>query len=168
MIYLKGENPKETRLQAFRDQTKSALIDAFILTSYDDHREEMKDLSESPLMFFSGLNVSAGEAAVIKYSKFPYEIFLKKEKQFQITANSAALWIDSKYFRVADKSLSCSWKIFKSSKNTTIGLWLQVKAKSIFSLKLLIFNIKNSKNFQKNQLLVLIQAQFLMKIGLNL
>ena len=78
LIYLQGENPEETRLQAFRAISKTSLIDAFILTSYDEHREELKDLSESPLMFFSGLNVRAGEAAVIKKSKFSHT--RKKEK----------------------------------------------------------------------------------------
>jgi hypothetical protein len=51
-------------MQLLRDNLKASLVDAYIVTSFDEHRDELKDFSESPLMFISGLTFRSGEAAV--------------------------------------------------------------------------------------------------------
>lgn len=55
---------RETRLQSLRDQLVSNEIHAFVVTSHDEHREELKDYSESFLMFISGLTFRSGKAVV--------------------------------------------------------------------------------------------------------
>lgn len=57
---------RDSRLQLLRDQFQKAGVDAYLVTSYDEHREELKDWSESPLMFITGFSFRSGEAAVAK------------------------------------------------------------------------------------------------------
>jgi hypothetical protein len=59
-----GNDSVEARLQLLRENLKAALVDGYIVTSYDEHRDELKDFSESPLMFISGLTFRSGEAVV--------------------------------------------------------------------------------------------------------
>jgi hypothetical protein len=69
MIYLKvsslDEETIDDRLVGLRNRMQSESIDAYVVTSFNDHQSELKDVSESPLKFISGFSAS-GEAAVKK------------------------------------------------------------------------------------------------------
>lgn len=109
----KEESEADRRLSDLRNVMRSRsssqghAIDAFIVSSYDEHQIYQTDDSEGRLQFISGFTGPMGDAVV--------------------TLNSASLWVESSYAEVADKEVDCHWKIFVMGDDPTIAMWLAVK-----------------------------------------
>lgn len=67
-------------------------IDAYIVTTWDDHLNEDINDHDKRTQFISG--------------------FTGKISHVIITLNSVALWTDDRYLAQANSELNCDWKIF--------------------------------------------------------
>ncbi|XP_031640663.1 xaa-Pro aminopeptidase 1 [Contarinia nasturtii] len=86
------------RVDAIREEMKSrasmhrSSIDAYIVTTWDEHLNEDISDHDKRTQFISG--------------------FTGKMSHVVITLNSVALWTDDKYLAQANAELNCDWKIF--------------------------------------------------------
>uniref|UniRef100_A0A8D8AK84 Xaa-Pro aminopeptidase 2 n=1 Tax=Culex pipiens TaxID=7175 RepID=A0A8D8AK84_CULPI len=98
------------RLQSIRNEmrtrpsTQSTEVDAYLVTSYDEHMSDHLMESDQRLKFLSGFSGNSGEAVV--------------------TGKSAALWVDARFYDQADHEVNCDWKIFRRGEHPTIGEWI--------------------------------------------
>ncbi|KAL7023026.1 hypothetical protein ACKWTF_012476 [Chironomus riparius] len=100
---------KRNRIEVLRNEmrirsSQSHEIDAYIVTTYDEHHNHLDDDAEGRLEYISGFTGPIAYAA--------------------ITSKSAGLWTESKYFELADRELDCGWKIFDIADDPTISMWL--------------------------------------------
>lgn len=119
------ETEADNRLSLLRSRMQTDRLDAYIITAFE-HQTELNEFSKSRLELITGLSDS-GDAVVMKI-KFNLKIVLWNEKFFQITAKSVAFWTEPKYLKIADHKLSCEWKLFSKSANTTISSLLLVSS----------------------------------------
>ncbi|CAO1403440.1 unnamed protein product [Diamesa hyperborea] len=109
----------QSRLSALRNEmrVRTSLqgpeIEAYIVSSFDEHQSDKTDESERRLEFISGFTGLNGDAV--------------------ITEKSVALWTDSQYLTKADKELDCEWKLFQIGEDPSIAQWLasQIPSDSI-------------------------------------
>ncbi|XP_065349359.1 xaa-Pro aminopeptidase 1-like isoform X2 [Cloeon dipterum] len=98
---------KELRL-AMRnvEHVRVAPLDAYIVTTEDEHQTGSPLNHDRRLQFISGFSGSAGEAI--------------------ITKNNSAVWIDPRYYVQADSELACHWQIMRNGiRNTpTAAEWV--------------------------------------------
>lgn len=100
------------RLMALRNEmrtrasTQSTELDAYLVTSYDEHMSDQLMESDERLKFLTGYSGTTGEAV--------------------ITIKSAALWVDAAFYEQADHELNCDWRIFRSGEHPTIAEWISV------------------------------------------
>ncbi|KAG8224299.1 hypothetical protein J437_LFUL007239 [Ladona fulva] len=69
-------------------------IQAFIITSDDEHQSENVPEHDRRMEYITGFTGSQGEAVV--------------------TETKAALWIDGRYFLQADRELDCNWQLMRA------------------------------------------------------
>ncbi|KXJ79015.1 hypothetical protein RP20_CCG001990 [Aedes albopictus] len=87
-----------------RASTQSTELDAYLVTSYDEHMSDHLMESDERLKFLTGFTGTTGEAVV--------------------TTKSAALWVDARFYEQADFELNCDWRIFRSGEHPTISEWV--------------------------------------------
>lgn len=90
-----------------RSSTQGTEIDAYIITSYDEHLND--EVAESDLRrhYLTGFLGSSANAVV--------------------TMQSVAIWTDDRYVVQADSELDCDWKIFKDNEQPNIPTWISVR-----------------------------------------
>lgn len=88
-------------------------IDAYIITSFDEHLDDNLQEFDERHVFISGFT---GKVATIV-----------------ITMKSAALWTDERFISSANEEIDCDWHIFKLEESPTIAEWLGV---SILNFKI--------------------------------
>lgn len=84
-------------------------IDAYILTTWDEHLNDDISDHDKRTQFISG--------------------FTGKTAHVVITLKSVALWTDEKYLAQANSEMNCDWKIFSlnSSPSHTDFIMVQIK-----------------------------------------
>lgn len=100
------------RVHAVREQMqmrstiRGSAIDAFIVSTWDDHLNEEVSNRDKRTQFISG--------------------FTGKIAHVVITKHSVALWTDEKYLAQANAELNCDWKIFALNSEPSIPDYLMV------------------------------------------
>lgn len=98
------------RLQALREQMtiRASLqgpeIDAYILTSYDEHLNDEVSERDQRLHYLTG--------------------FTGRNAFAVITHKGSALWTDNRYLQQADGELDCNWDIYSLNETFQIADWL--------------------------------------------
>ncbi|XP_055589839.1 uncharacterized protein LOC129742016 [Uranotaenia lowii] len=92
---------KEMRTRA---STKNIEVDAYLITSYDEHMSDQLMESDKRLKFLTGFSEVSATAIV--------------------TMKSAVIWVDSQYQNLADLELNCDWQIFINGQDPSIPDWL--------------------------------------------
>lgn len=92
-------------------------IDAYIITSFDEHLNDNLQEFDERHVFISGFT---GKVATIV-----------------ITMKSAAIWTDERFISLANDEVECDWHIFKLEESPTIAEWLGVM---FFVFHLIIFS----------------------------
>ncbi|XP_055854374.1 xaa-Pro aminopeptidase 2 [Episyrphus balteatus] len=98
------------RLQAVREQMliRASLqgpeIDAYILTSYDEHLNEEVAVRDQRLQYLTG--------------------FTGRNAFVVITHKGSALWTENRYLQQADGELDCNWNIYPLNETFQIADWL--------------------------------------------
>jgi Xaa-Pro aminopeptidase len=87
-----------------RASVQGAEIDAYIVTSFDEHQTERTAADDRRREFITGFTGDQGVAVV--------------------TLRSAAVWVDGRFGEQADRELSCDWLIFKIDERPSIPEWL--------------------------------------------
>lgn len=109
-VYDGHDKTLHQRLTALRNEmrtrasTQSTELDAYLVTSYDEHMSDHLMESDERLKFLTGFTGTTGEAVV--------------------TTKSAALWVDARFYEQADYELNCDWRIFRSGEHPTISEWV--------------------------------------------
>lgn len=122
-------------------------IDAYIITSFDEHLNDHLQEFDQRHVFIS--NFTGKVATVV------------------VTMKSVALWTDERFLSLANEELDCDWHIFKMEESPTVAEWLGVIIVSfIFSeVKYLFVYKNNSKNYILRRELGLIQRWCLTPLG---
>lgn len=81
-------------------------LDAYIVTSFDEHLNEYTAEFDHRHTFISG--------------------FTGKLAEIVITTTSQALWTDERFIDLANEELDCDWKLFRIGEHPTIPEWLSV------------------------------------------
>lgn len=111
-------------------------INAYIVTTFDEHQSHQEDGKESRLQYISGFSGPIADAVVsttrkaINISMIKWNvsgIAMCVINYFQVTFKSAALWTEQKYVELADQELDCEWKIFVIEDEPSLATWLSVK-----------------------------------------
>lgn len=114
-VYDGHDKTLHQRLTALRNEmrtrasTQSTELDAYLVTSYDEHMSDHLMESDERLKFLTGFTGTTGEAVV--------------------TTKSAALWVDARFYEQADYELNCDWRIFRSGEHPTISEWVLVSSR---------------------------------------
>lgn len=90
--------------------TQGLLLDAYIITSFDEHLNEFVQEFDERRRFISGFSGKTGTVVV--------------------TQRAAALWTDERYAELADHELDCDWKIFRIGEHPKIADWLATQIHS--------------------------------------
>ncbi|XP_058467362.1 xaa-Pro aminopeptidase ApepP [Malaya genurostris] len=86
-----------------RSSTQSTEVDAYVITSFDEHMSDQLMESDQRLKFltgFSGLGLAV------------------------VTTRSAALWIDRSLYQQAEHEVNCNWKIFHNEEHAAVREWI--------------------------------------------
>lgn len=124
----------ERRVEALRNEMRSRSssqgegIEAFIVTSFDEHQTFQTDDNVGRLEFISGFTGPVGDAV--------------------ITMDSSALWTEIKYLEAAERELDCHWKIFIMGEDPTPAMWLAVILSECFIASILMFGILEATFFR--------------------
>lgn len=100
------------RVHAVREQMqmrstiRGSAIDAYIVSTWDEHLNEEVSDHDKRTQFISG--------------------FTGKLAHVVITKHSVALWTDEKYLAQANSELNCDWKIFALNAEPSITDYLMV------------------------------------------
>ncbi|XP_053682697.1 xaa-Pro aminopeptidase ApepP [Sabethes cyaneus] len=86
-----------------RSSTQTAEIDAYVITTYDEHMSDQLMDSDKRLNFVSGFS-GPGLAVV--------------------TLRSAALWIDKWQHEQTEQELNCNWKVFHNDEHAIVREWI--------------------------------------------
>ncbi|XP_058813731.1 xaa-Pro aminopeptidase ApepP isoform X2 [Topomyia yanbarensis] len=86
-----------------RSSTQTTEIDAYIVTTYDEHMSDQLMESDRRLKFLTGFS-GPGLAVV--------------------TIRSAALWIDRSLHLQTEHEVNCNWKIFHNDEHATVREWI--------------------------------------------
>lgn len=89
-----------------RSSTQSVEVDAYLVTSYDEHMSDHLMEADQRLQFISG--------------------FTGKNALAVVTLMSAALWVDPRYYDQAEYELNCDWKIFRNDDRPNLAEWISV------------------------------------------
>lgn len=81
-------------------------IDAYIITSFDEHLNDHLQEFDQRHVFIS--NFTGKVATVV------------------VTMKSVALWTDERFLSLANEDLDCDWHIFKMEESPTVAEWLGV------------------------------------------
>lgn len=90
-----------------RASLQGAEIDAYIITSYDEHLNEDIDDHDKRRQYISGFT---GPSALVA-----------------ITMHSVALWTDNQFLAQANSELNCDWKIFSLNTEPSPTDWLKTE-----------------------------------------
>lgn len=83
-------------------------VDAYIITSFDEHLNDHLQEFDERHIFISGFT---GKVATIA-----------------VTTKSVALWTDERFIFLADDELDCDWHIFNMNESPSIAEWLGVNS----------------------------------------
>lgn len=89
-----------------RSTIRGSAIDAYIVSTWDEHLNEEVSNRDKRTQFISG--------------------FTGKIAHVIITKHSVALWTDEKYLAQANSELNCDWKIFALNSEPSIPDYLMV------------------------------------------
>uniref|UniRef100_A0A336MES5 CSON010922 protein n=1 Tax=Culicoides sonorensis TaxID=179676 RepID=A0A336MES5_CULSO len=99
------DNPIHRRLSKLREQMHTrAEIDAYIITSFDEHLNDRIQEFDERHKYISGFS---GMVATIA-----------------VTLKSVALWTDDRFIELANEELDCDWHIFKMNESPSVADWL--------------------------------------------
>lgn len=139
-----------------------ATIDAYILSTWDEHLNEDISDHDKRIQFISGFS-----------GKFAHVV---------ITKHLVALWTDEKYLTQANSEMNCDWKIFSIHSSPSVIEYLMVKTTgamtairrqashtvNIVNIYSILFNaIQFSTNFQSIAIVLQIQRPRRIKSGWN-
>ncbi|XP_071455726.1 xaa-Pro aminopeptidase 1-like [Hetaerina americana] len=103
-----GQRLEDLRAQMMKvDAVHGPALQAFIVTSHDEHQSEYVAEHDRRREFITGFTGSNGVAVV--------------------TENHAALWTDGRYYVQADRELGCEWILMRDGRPEvpTMSAWLQ-------------------------------------------
>lgn len=89
-----------------RVATQGQELDAYIITSFDEHLSEFVAEFDERRRFISGFSGKIGTAVV--------------------TMKAQALWTDERFVGLADHELECDWLLFRIGEHPTMAEWLAV------------------------------------------
>lgn len=87
-----------------RASVQGAELDAYIITSYDDHQSEFVAEEDKRRQWLTGFNGTNGDLAV--------------------TIRKAAIWTDDRFLQQADAELDCEWLLFRMGDFPSLPQWL--------------------------------------------
>lgn len=133
-----------------RSSMHGATIDAYIVSTWDEHLNEDISDHDKRIQFISGFT-----------GKFAYVV---------ITKHTVALWADAKYLAQANSELSCDWKIFPLHSSPSVMDYLMVRNDTAsFHMHFTFANSIpfNSMSFQSIAIVQQIRKPYRTKFGWN-
>lgn len=87
-----------------RASVQGSELDAYIITSYDDHQSEFVAEEDKRRQWLTGFNGTNGDLAV--------------------TMRKSAIWTDDRFLQQADAELDCEWLLFRMGDFPSISQWV--------------------------------------------
>ena len=95
--------PSSIRLNDLRKELKNKGLYGYLIPSGDSHQSEYVAEEDKRLAWISGFTGSSGFAVVTK--------------------NSAAVWVDGRYYLQGKEQLDCNWQMMKGDEPETPSWW---------------------------------------------
>lgn len=102
-VYQRRLRDLRTEMQT-RASVQGSELDAYIVTSYDDHQSEFVAEEDKRLQWLTGFNGTTADVA--------------------LTLRKAALWTDDRFLQQADAELDCDWLLFRMGDFPSLSQWL--------------------------------------------